>query len=95
MKTMKFKTAVITAIFCVAFVSVSMAQAQRGNDRKKPPTYAELLEQMDKNEDGKLAKSEIKGPLKNDFDKVDTNEDGFISEKEFKKAPKPQRREKK
>lgn len=92
---MKFKTAVITAIFCVAFASVSMAQEKRGNDRKEPPTYAELLEQMDKNEDGKLAKSEIKGPLKNDFDKVDTNEDGFISEKEFKKAPKPQRREKK
>ena len=95
MKTMKFKSAIITAIFCVAFVSVSTAQSQRGNDRKKPPTFSELLEQMDKNEDGKLAKSEMKGPLKNDFDKVDTNEDGFISEKEFKKAPKPQRRDNK
>ena len=47
---------------------------------------------MDKNEDGKLSKDEIKGPLKEDFSKVDTDEDGFITEEEFKNAPKPERK---
>lgn len=71
-----------------------MAQQNRGERKERtPPTFAELLKEMDKNEDGKLSKKEIKGPLKEDFDKVDTNEDGFITEEEFKKAPKPKRRE--
>lgn len=48
---------------------------------------------MDKNEDGKLSKKEIKGPLNDDFAKVDLDEDGFITAKEFKKAPKPERKE--
>ena len=37
---------------------------------------------------------EIKCPLKEDFSKVDADEDGFITEEEFKKAPKPERKEK-
>ncbi|MFB9053146.1 EF-hand domain-containing protein [Formosa undariae] len=77
-------------LFCLTFVN--LAQAQGGNEQKEPPTYAKLLEEMDANEDGKLAESELKGPLKNDFAKIDTDEDGFISEAEFKKAPKPKGR---
>jgi len=75
---------------CLTFVNV--AQAQEGRDQKEPPTYAKLLEEMDANEDGKLAASELKGPLKKDFAKIDTDEDGFISEAEFKEAPKPKGR---
>jgi hypothetical protein len=44
---------------------------------------------MDANEDGKLSKYEVKGPLEKDFAKVDTNEDGFLSEKELEKTTKP------
>ncbi|MFT6066595.1 MAG: Ca2+-binding EF-hand superfamily protein, partial [Paraglaciecola sp.] len=47
------------------------------------------------NEDGKISLKEAKGPLKTDFKIIDTNEDGFISKKEMKKAPKPERPEKK
>lgn len=47
--------------------------------------------QMDTNNDGMLSKSEVKGPILNDFDKIDTNGDGFISKEEFEKAPKPER----
>ena len=55
------------------------------------PTYAQLLERLDTNKDGKLAKSEMKGPLADQFSTVDTNEDGFLSEEEFNNAPRPQR----
>ncbi len=83
------KKIVFTAVLMCFGITFSNAQSQRNNEEKKPPTFAELLKQMDKDEDGKLAKSEIKGPLKDDFTKIDTDEDGFITEKEFKKAPKP------
>lgn len=46
---------------------------------------------MDTNKEGKLAKSEVKGPLLEDFAKIDTDEDGFLSLTELEKAPKPQR----
>ncbi|PNW29063.1 EF-hand domain-containing protein [Formosa algae] len=48
-----------------------------------------MMAEMDTNKDGKLAESEVKGPLKNDFSKIDTNADGFITEAEFNEAPKP------
>ena len=90
---MNLKTGIIAMLFCFAFVSISTAQQQRGNDRKEPPTFAQLLKEMDNNEDGKLAKAELKGPLKDSFAKIDTDEDGFISKKEFEKAPKPNRQQ--
>ncbi|ANH59841.1 MULTISPECIES: hypothetical protein [Dokdonia] len=93
MKKINFKMSALAIVFTLGIVSVSCAQGQRNNDRKEPPTFAQLLKDMDANEDNKLDKSEIKGPLKEAFKEVDTNEDGFITEKEFKKAPKPKRRE--
>lgn len=66
-------------------------QQDRNSERREPPSFEELLEKMDENEDGKLSKEEVKGPLKNNFDKVDLNEDGYITEEELKKAPKPER----
>ena len=94
MKKSNLKITVLSLAFMVFGITFSMAQTQRKNEKREPPAFSELLKQMDKNEDGKLAKSEIKGPLKNDFDKVDTDEDGFITEKEFKKALKPNRQKK-
>ncbi|OBX24440.1 hypothetical protein BAA08_00100 [Bizionia sp. APA-3] len=71
-----------------------MAQPQKGKDQKKPPTFSELLEKMDANKDGKLAKEEISGNLKNHFSEVDTDKDGFITEEELKNAPRPKKRDK-
>lgn len=47
--------------------------------------------EMDTNNDGLLSKSEVKGPIVNDFDAIDTNGDGYISKEEFEAAPKPER----
>ncbi len=91
MKSSAFKTAVL--VFGIVMISnLSYGQSKDRQERKEPPTFSQLLKEMDKNEDGKLSKDEIKGPLKKDFDKVDLNEDGFITAEEFKKAPKPKRR---
>lgn len=90
------KSVVFLGLFTILLSLNTNAQnPERGEKQRTPPTFAELLKELDANEDGKLSKKEIKGPLKEDFDKVDTDEDGFISETEFKKAPKPNRRERK
>lgn len=92
MKLSALKTGLLF-VMLVAFGTLGV-NAQSKGERKEPPTFTELLEKMDKNEDGKLSKDEVKGPLKNDFDKVDTDEDGFISKEELEKAPKPKGRPK-
>lgn len=62
------------------------------NDRERP-SVAQIFEQMDANNDGKLSKKEIKGPLQRNFSKVDTNDDGFITKKELENASKSQGRQ--
>ena len=64
----------------------------QNGEQKEPPTFEKLLEKMDANEDGKLSKLEVKGPLKEQFDKMDTNKDSYISKEEFENAPKPERK---
>ncbi|MFT5619561.1 MAG: hypothetical protein ACI85I_002807 [Arenicella sp.] len=51
----------------------------------------ELFKQMDLNKDNKLSKDEVKGPLKNDFDKLDNNKDGFLTKDELPSSPPPRR----
>lgn len=90
------KTIAIVAITSIA-VSCSAQNSQASNiqtargQQGGPPSFSQLLKEMDANKDGKLAKSELKGPLANDFDKIDTDKDGFLSESELKAAPAPQR----
>lgn len=95
------KTIALIAITSVA-VSCSAQNNQTSNNQAssnqkgrqqqgRPPNFTQLLSELDMNKDGKLAKSEVKGPLANDFAKIDTNNDGFISESEHKAAPRPQR----
>ena len=87
MKRITLKTGLLFAML-VAFGTVAV-NAQSKGERKEPPTYAQILEELDKDEDGQLSKDEIKGPLKDNFSEIDTNEDGFISKEEFDDAPKP------
>ena len=77
------KTAVLVFGITLFMSNSSFGQSGNRQDRKEPPTFKQLLKQMDKDEDGKLSKEEIKGPLKNDFAKIDTDEDGFILMKEL------------
>jgi Ca2+-binding EF-hand superfamily protein len=60
--------------------------------KEKNQQAAELVKQMDADKDGKLSKTEVKGPLKMISLKCDTDKDGFLSLEELKKAPKPERK---
>lgn len=91
MNSNKFKSAVVAFGMILFFSTSSFGQSQNRQERKKPPTFKELIKEMDANEDGKLSKDELKGPLKENFGKVDADEDGFITKEEFEKAPKPKR----
>ena len=90
MKRITLKTGLLFALL-VAF-GTKAVNAQSKGERREPPTYAKLLEEMDADEDGQLSKEEVKGPLKDNFSEIDTNEDGFISKEEFDEAPKPKGR---
>ncbi len=83
------------AIGLVAIMVSCKSNAQSNDSRErgqKPPSIEEIFKMMDTNEDGKLTKEEVKGPLKRDFSKIDTDEDGFITKEELEKAPKPERK---
>ncbi|WP_298345333.1 YHYH protein [uncultured Algibacter sp.] len=61
------------------------------NERRGRPSLAQLLERMDSNNDGKLSKTETKGPLALKFSEFDKNDDGFLVESELKNLPRPNR----
>lgn len=85
MKSNLLSTAVL--VFGLTILSVNSTNAQSNDrDKKEPPTFSQLLKEMDKDEDGKLSKTEIKGPLKDNFDKIDADEDGFITKEELQKV---------
>ena len=85
---MKLNTIKVGILF-IAMTTFSVAEMKAQNNKKERPSYEELLEDMDADEDGKLSKDEAKGPLNDHFDEIDKDEDGYITEEEFKNAPKP------
>ncbi|WP_422107997.1 YHYH protein [Winogradskyella sp.] len=79
-----------------------MHRPQLGNtrmdDRARPsrrhtPSFADLLQEMDTNNDKKISKREAKGTLNDFFDRIDRNKDGFISEAEIKDASRRNRQD--
>lgn len=91
MKVDKFRT--VFLVFGWMFVFTNAFAQNRQEQPRKRPSFEQLLKDLDSNGDGKLSKKEIKGPLKDNFDKIDTNKDGFLTEDELKKAPRPERKE--
>jgi len=69
---------------------LELFQSEKKNNRKnrtnKKEPFLKLLEKRDANEDGKLSEDEVRGRLKENFDKIDLDGDGFISEDELIKA---------
>lgn len=65
------------------------------NGDKKKASVEEVFKKRDKNEDGKLEKSELIGWVSNDFSKLDTDNNGTLSLEEFSNAAKFQNRKRK
>ncbi|MCG1035475.1 YHYH protein [Polaribacter sargassicola] len=61
-------------------------QRGQGENRRQPRSFSELLDVMDVNKDGKLAKEEVKGPLTDQFSRLDANNDGFLTKEELEKG---------
>jgi Ca2+-binding EF-hand superfamily protein len=66
--------------------------AERAARDGRKPDFKNVLARVDTNNDGKISKSEAKGPLVNAFDKLDADGDGFITEKEFNEFTPPAQR---
>lgn len=86
----------ILLVFTLVLINCKPATKSIDNNnvnpsKKQRPTVSDLLKEMDDNNDGKLSKSEVRGPLEKDFSKIDKNEDGFITQEELEQAPKPER----
>ncbi|MDO6596707.1 YHYH protein [Oceanihabitans sp. 2_MG-2023] len=63
----------------------------KGNQTAGRPDASEIIKKMDTNKDGKLSATEVKGPLKQDFNKMDANKDGYLSKAEIEKTQKRNR----
>lgn len=97
---MKQSTIIIASLLTIATLTISCKSTSEikedrtgqkgGGDR---PTIETIFTELDANKDGKISKSEAKGPLAESFTEIDTNKDGFISKEELKNAPKPERKE--
>lgn len=91
LKKLKLGIAAIVLITAVSCSSQNKRQGEQQGQRGEAPSVTELISEMDSDGDGQLSKSEVKGPLANDFATIDTDDDGYLSEQELENAPKPQR----
>ena len=73
------KTFFITAALFTAMTTTTFAYADSDHKQRNHVSF----EQMDTNQDGKIAKDETTGRLAKHFDKYDTDNNGFITKAEM------------
>ncbi len=75
-------------------ILISCKSNQEKKEQQEPngqrPSSTQIISEMDSNQDGKLSKSEVKGPIAEDFANIDSNDDGFLTLEELNKAEKNQ-----
>jgi len=72
---------------CLLTAGTAMTKENRGNGREAP-TAADFVKRLDKDNDGKVSKSEFDGPAEH-FSRLDKNSDGYISKDEAPAGPPP------
>lgn len=65
---------------------------KRPGGQNGPPTPEAMMERMDADGDGRLAKSEVRGRLAERFAEIDANSDGFLNIAEIENMPRPSSR---
>ena len=66
-------------------------QREQNNRSKGRPSFSDLLEMMDINNDKKISRKEAKGPLRQDFNRIDLDKDGYLTEVELSKMQRSDR----
>ena len=84
------KVALATAGMLLLSIGANAQDHAKKEGHQKPSTE-EIFEKMDADKDGKLAESEVQGPLKEKFAKIEVDADGFITKEEMESAPKPEK----
>ena len=86
------KQTAMIILLAVGTAGTAMAQQERkgGDDKNErrgpPPSAEEFIKRLDKDNDGKVSKSEFDGPSKH-FKHFDKNSDGYISKDEVPSGP--------
>ncbi len=91
MKTILCSLVAVQLLLLTACSAQKTTTSSNDNQKKQGPPSIEKLLEMDTNKDGKLSKTEVKGPLSDQFSEIDTDKDGFLSKTELENAPKPPR----
>jgi hypothetical protein len=88
--TTKGQRKMMKRLFAALLLIAGVAMAQSdSNQRRRPPTGKEWVEHLDKDGDGKVSKSEFKGPADLKFSTLDKNGDNYITEDEAPTGPPP------
>ena len=88
---MKMLQKLVTAIIPIVAVLLLASQADAQRRGRAPDVWKFLSEKYDKNDDGKLSKSEY-GRSEETFDRLDTNKDGNLSSADWASGGKSARR---
>ncbi|MGJ8593556.1 MAG: YHYH protein [Aquaticitalea sp.] len=84
--------------FILTVFTLTLLMSCKSNQEKKEqqepngqrPSSAQLISEMDSDEDGKLSKNEVRGPIADDFMTIDSDNDGFLTIEELNEAEKKQ-----
>lgn len=79
------------SILLLSFVFLVSCKTNQGNKElqqldEQRPSSAQIISEMDGNEDGKLSADEVYGPIADDFSSLDANSDGYLTVEELNKA---------
>ncbi|QWX85209.1 YHYH protein [Cellulophaga sp. HaHaR_3_176] len=84
----------LSLLLLIFTILISCKSNQEKKEQQEPngqrPSSIQIISKLDSNEDGKLSKREVKGPIANDFINIDSNNDGFLTLEELNKAEKNQ-----
>ena len=85
----KLNFLVLGSLICMFTSCRSDAQKKDQDMGQGPPSAESMLKMLDEDEDGKLSKEEVRGPLADNFDEIDLDSDGYLSKKELEEKPHP------
>ncbi|WP_027391844.1 MULTISPECIES: YHYH protein [Aquimarina] len=82
---MKHALFVILTLTILISCKLNQEKKEQQEPNGQRPSSAQLMDELDSNKDGKLSKTEVKGPIADNFNNIDSNNDGFLTLEELNK----------